>query len=177
MGLGKRGGFDATAARLLRNQTAIGDVVKPYYGRAAGNNLTALLRDHIGIAVELLQDMPALTTHVASRLRAGRAAVASGLGALGGVAMPPTRGGLSTWLDLGAPVSTEVSLAARRHGLIVPPGPRFTTGGVLERRLRIPITLPPERTAEAMERLGRAWSHVMSGGATSDEEAPRAAII
>ena len=48
-------GFDATAARLLRNQTAIGDVVKPYYGRAAGNNLTALLRDHIGIAVELLQ--------------------------------------------------------------------------------------------------------------------------
>ncbi|WP_314098183.1 PLP-dependent aminotransferase family protein [Microbacterium foliorum] len=136
---------------------------------------TALLEQCI--AVELLQDMPALTTHVASRLRAGRAAVAAGLGALGGVAMPPTRGGLSTWLDLGAPVSTELSLAARRHGLIVPPGPRFTTGGVLERRLRIPITLSHERTTEAMERLGRAWSHVMSGGATSDEEAPRAAVI
>lgn len=48
-------GFDATAARLLRNQTDIGDAVKPFYGRAAGNRLTALLRGHITTAVELLQ--------------------------------------------------------------------------------------------------------------------------
>jgi hypothetical protein len=41
-------------ARLLRNQTDIGNAVKPYYGTKAGNELTALLKGHIKAAVAVL---------------------------------------------------------------------------------------------------------------------------
>lgn len=136
---------------------------------------TALLEQCI--AVELLDDMPALLSHVRERLRAGRDAVQRGLAQLDGVHMPTTPGGLSAWVDLGAPVSTRLSLAAREQHLILPPGPRFTTGGVLERRLRIPITLPPDRTAEALERMRRAWVAVQGGLPTRSRELAHAAVI
>lgn len=44
----------ATVGRLLRNQTDIGNAIKPFYGPAAGNRLTALLREHIVIAADLI---------------------------------------------------------------------------------------------------------------------------
>jgi hypothetical protein len=43
-----------TVARLLRNQADIGNAIKPYYGTAAGKKLTALLRQHILIAADLI---------------------------------------------------------------------------------------------------------------------------
>ncbi len=45
---------DATVARLLKNQTDIGNAVKPFYGQAAGNELTKQLRQHILIAADLI---------------------------------------------------------------------------------------------------------------------------
>jgi hypothetical protein len=48
-------GFPATAQRLLDNQTDIGDALAPFFGAAAGDQVSALLHDHITIAVALLQ--------------------------------------------------------------------------------------------------------------------------
>ena len=45
---------EATVGRLLSNQTDIGNAVKPYYGKAAGDKLTAELRQHILIAADLV---------------------------------------------------------------------------------------------------------------------------
>ena len=45
---------NATVARLLRNQTDIGNAIKPYYGNAAGEELTGQLRTHILIAADLI---------------------------------------------------------------------------------------------------------------------------
>jgi hypothetical protein len=44
----------SAAERLLRNQVDIGDAIKPFYGEAAGDALTALLRPHILIAAETI---------------------------------------------------------------------------------------------------------------------------
>ncbi|MCE3287039.1 MAG: hypothetical protein K0S64_645 [Gaiellaceae bacterium] len=44
----------ATVGRLLTNQTHIGNAVKPFYGKQAGNQLTALLKEHIAIAADLI---------------------------------------------------------------------------------------------------------------------------
>jgi hypothetical protein len=45
---------DAALTRLLRNQTDLGNAIKPFYGDAAGNQLTTLLREHIVVAGTLL---------------------------------------------------------------------------------------------------------------------------
>src|SRR5687767_15410004 len=44
----------ATTDRLLKNQVDIGNAIKPFYGDAAGNKLSALLKDHILIAADIV---------------------------------------------------------------------------------------------------------------------------
>lgn len=45
---------EAAAGRLLRNQEDIGNAIVPFYGSAAGKALTAVLKQHILIAVDLV---------------------------------------------------------------------------------------------------------------------------
>jgi hypothetical protein len=47
-------GTTEAVGRLLQNQDDIGDAIKPYYGNAAGDQLTALLYSHINIAATIL---------------------------------------------------------------------------------------------------------------------------
>jgi hypothetical protein len=44
----------AATDRLLQNQVDIGNAIKPYYGDAAGNQLTTLLKEHITTAAEIV---------------------------------------------------------------------------------------------------------------------------
>lgn len=61
--------LNANLTRLLQNQKDIGTAIVPYYGQAAGDQLTALLTEHINLAVPVLtaarnNDQAALSTAV-----------------------------------------------------------------------------------------------------------------
>jgi len=45
----------AAANRLMKNQEDIGNAIAAYYGQAAGQQLTSLLKQHISIAVDLIK--------------------------------------------------------------------------------------------------------------------------
>ncbi len=47
--------LNANLTRLLKNQEDIGNAIVPYYGQAAGDQLTSLLKEHINLAVPVLQ--------------------------------------------------------------------------------------------------------------------------
>ena len=50
---------EATTNRLLRNQDDIGNAIRPYYGDAAGDRLTSLLREHILVAADVVGETKA----------------------------------------------------------------------------------------------------------------------
>ncbi|GHE69732.1 GntR family transcriptional regulator [Streptomyces longispororuber] len=69
--------------------------------------------------------------------------------------LPP--GGLSLWVDLGAPVAAALAERALGHGVRIEGGSCFAADpGVFEQRLRIPYTTPPETLREAVRRLAAA---------------------
>jgi DNA-binding transcriptional MocR family regulator len=69
-------------------------------------------------------------------------------------------GGLSLWIDLGAAVSSRLTVAARRHDVLLAAGPRFGVDGAFERFLRLPYTLRRDRMDAAVDRLALAWREI-----------------
>lgn len=77
----------------------------------------------------------------------------------------PCHGGMSMWMRLPAPMSSALSAAASRMGLVIPAGPRFGVDGTLERFIRVPFTQPEERLHESVAVLTQAWRSVTGVGA------------
>lgn len=77
----------------------------------------------------------------------------------------PCHGGMSMWMRLPAPMSSALSAAASRMGLVIPAGPRFGVDGTLERFIRVPYTQPEERLRESVAVLVQAWRGVTGAGA------------
>lgn len=69
-------------------------------------------------------------------------------------------GGLSLWCRMPEPVSSRLAVAAASHGIQVAPGSRFGVHGGLERWIRLPFSLPPDRIDEAVRRLSAAEASV-----------------
>ena len=63
--------LDATTQRLLQNQADIGDALKTFYGDTAATKLTALLREHINGAANVLA---AAKAHDQAKLTAAKTA-------------------------------------------------------------------------------------------------------
>jgi DNA-binding transcriptional MocR family regulator len=73
-------------------------------------------------------------------------------------------GGISLWIDLGAPVSTALTLLARSAGVMIVPGSRFGVDGTFERYLRLPYALAPNLSTDAVRRLAGVWRGLDRGG-------------
>ena len=71
--------------------------------------------------------------------------------------VPPVAGGLSSWIHLGKPLSSQLSLAVRSRGLILPPGPAFGPHATFERFLRLPFSYSAETTSRAVDILAETW--------------------
>jgi DNA-binding transcriptional MocR family regulator len=130
--------------------------------RSAGDLGTPALEQLV--VTRLFEDYDAILETRREQLRAGRdhleAAIAR---AFPEWRTPHVDGGLTAWVNLGEPVSSQLTLAARNEGLLLATGPRFGIDGAFERFLRIPISYSHEETDRAVAALSAAWASLARG--------------
>ena len=150
---GLRVGWIRSSAAMVRRLAA----------QRAALDLGAPVLDQLVVA-RLLSDVDAVTATRRAELTAARDHLLGRL-AEGFPRWRPSRprGGLCLWVDLGAPVSSALVGAARRHDLLLAAGPRFGLDGAFERHLRLPYTLRRDRMDAALDRLATAWRALDSG--------------
>jgi DNA-binding transcriptional MocR family regulator len=67
-------------------------------------------------------------------------------------------GGLSLWVDLGAPVSGALARRGPAHGVHLVPGTAFGVDGSFDDHLRLTFAEPEEVLDEAVRRIAATWS-------------------
>jgi len=113
------------------------------------------------VVLELLGDYDRILADRRAYLRAGRDHLLTRLrDRLPSWDLPEPDGGLTLWINIGAPLSSQLALAARNEGLVIAAGPRFGMNGVFERFLRVPFSHPPELIDRAVDALAAAWRGV-----------------
>lgn len=133
--------------------------------RPAGDLGTPVL-DQL-FATRVLADYKSMLAQRREHLRTGRDHLVAALRErLPEWEVPDVSGGLTLWVNLGVPVSSSLTLAARDHGLLIAAGPRFGVDGAFERFLRIPFSYSLEETDRAVDALAAAWRGLLRGGTT-----------
>ncbi|MFP7834805.1 PLP-dependent aminotransferase family protein [Marisediminicola sp. LYQ134] len=125
--------------------------------RSAGDLGTPVLEQLI--AAEMLGEYDEILAVRRDHLAAGRTRLERALGdAFPEWTVPHVTGGLTTWVGLGAAVSSQLTIAARSEGLLLASGPRFGIDGAFERFLRVPFCYSEGETDAAVAALSRAWT-------------------
>lgn len=151
------------------------DLVMPLVQARMMDDLGTSAFDQLVLA-ELLTEGGRTAAAGRARLRAARDHLLAEMAReLPDVEAPCPAGGLSLWVTLPAPMSSRLTAAAARHGLLLTPGPRFFTrvGAAGERHLRLPYTQSHESLTEAVARLRRAYDEVLGAREPSSGARPR----
>jgi len=131
-------------------------------GRFSGDLGTPVLEQLV--VADLLRDFDPVLALRSQQLREGRDTVLRMLAErFPEWQVPRVHGGLATWVNLGAPVSSQLALGARAHGLLVTAGPRFGLDGAFERFLRIPIGYQLPDLERGIDALSAAWQSLSRG--------------
>jgi DNA-binding transcriptional MocR family regulator len=83
----------------------------------------------------------------------------------------PPAGGLSTWVQLPAPIATRLASVAAGEGIRVTPGPSCSVDGTFEQHIRLPFTLPPEELERAVAALAAMADALPARSSRSDGRA------
>ena len=113
------------------------------------------------VATRVLARMEEVLAQRATLLREGRDALADALAThLPTWRVPHVRGGVAMWVELDAPLSSGLVMAARAEGVYLSAGSRFAVDGTHDRHLRIPFTAPVGDLRRAVDVLARVWPEV-----------------